>query len=91
MEKKHYQGLINKYREYLPVTDKTPVITLNEGNTPLIKADNLAKKIGLNANVYLKYEHAKNNPDIYRWFFLLISTLKRKKNSEKIVCCPTPI
>ena len=38
MEKNHYQGLINKYREYLPVTDKTPVITLNEGNTPLMIA-----------------------------------------------------
>ena len=51
MEKYHYQGLINKYREYLPVTDKTPIITLNEGNTPLIKADNLAKKIGIKGNV----------------------------------------
>ena len=42
-----YQGLINKYREFLPVSDKTPVITLNEGNTSLIKADNLAKSIGV--------------------------------------------
>ena len=58
MEKNHYQGLINKYREYLPVTDKTPIITLNEGNTPLIKADNFAKKIGLKADVYFKYEGA---------------------------------
>ena len=40
----YYQGLINKYREYLPVTEKTPIVTLNEGNTPLIKAENLAKK-----------------------------------------------
>ena len=39
----YYQGLINKYRKYLPVSDTTPVVTLNEGNTPLIKADNLAK------------------------------------------------
>jgi threonine synthase len=52
----HYQGLINKYREYLPVTDKTPVVTLNEGNTPLIKACNLAKKIGVNSEIYLKFE-----------------------------------
>lgn len=29
----YYQGLINTFREYLPVSDKTPVITLNEGNT----------------------------------------------------------
>ena len=52
----YYQGLINKYREFLPVTDSTPVVTLNEGNTPLIKADNLAKKIGINAEIYLKFE-----------------------------------
>ena len=52
----YYQGLINKYRKYLPVTDSTPVVTLNEGNTPLIKADNLARKIGLEANIYLKFE-----------------------------------
>jgi len=54
----HYQGLINKYRKYLPVTDATPIITLNEGNTPLIKADNLAKKIGIEADIYLKFEGA---------------------------------
>lgn len=52
----HYTGLINKYREYLPVTDNTPVITLNEGNTPLIKTKNLAGKIGLDADIYLKFE-----------------------------------
>lgn len=54
----HYQGLINTYKEYLPVTEKTPVITLNEGNTPLVKADNLAKKIGIEADIYLKFEGA---------------------------------
>ena len=52
----YYQGLINKYREFLPVTDSTPVVTLNEGNTPLIKAENLAKKIGIDAEIYLKFE-----------------------------------
>ena len=46
----HYQGLINTYREYLPVSEKTPVITLNEGNTPLIKCANLANKIGVDAD-----------------------------------------
>ena len=52
----YYQGLINTFREYLPVTEKTPVVTLNEGNTPLIKAENLAKKIGLEAEIYLIFE-----------------------------------
>ena len=47
----YYQGLINTFREYLPVSGETPVVTLNEGNTPLIKAENLAKKIGIDAEI----------------------------------------
>lgn len=49
-----WKGLINEFREYLPVSEKTPVITLNEGNTPLIYSNNLSSIIG--ANIYLKYE-----------------------------------
>lgn len=51
-----YQGLIDKYRKYLPVTEKTPVITLNEGNTPLIYSAYLSKLLGKGLEVYLKYE-----------------------------------
>jgi threonine synthase len=51
-----YKGLIDKYAQYLPVTDKTPVITLNEGNTPLIFAPFLSTSLGKGFEVYLKYE-----------------------------------
>lgn len=51
-----YLGLIDKYRKYLPVTDKTPVVTLNEGNTPLIYSEYLSKLLGGGNEVYLKYE-----------------------------------
>ncbi len=51
-----WRGLIDKYREYLPVTDKTPVISLNEGNTPLIYACHLSDIAGRGCDVYLKYE-----------------------------------
>ncbi len=51
-----YRGVIEKYREYLPVGLKTPVITLNEGNTPLIQACHLSKLLGKGFEVYLKYE-----------------------------------
>lgn len=51
-----WEGVINKYREYLPVSKKTPVVTLNEGNTPLILAEKLSKIIGNGAQVFLKYE-----------------------------------
>lgn len=51
-----YEGIIKKYKKYLPVTKKTPVITLNEGNTPLIYSAHLSKLIGNKSEVYLKYE-----------------------------------
>jgi threonine synthase len=49
-----WRGLIEEYREQLPVSEATPVITLLEGNTPLIRARNLSERLGL--DLYLKYE-----------------------------------
>jgi len=51
-----YKGIIDKYKKYLPVNKKTPVITLNEGNTPLIYAAHLSGIMGKGFEVYLKYE-----------------------------------
>jgi len=53
-----WPGLIEHYRRFLPVTDSTPVVTLNEGNTPLIDAPSLAERLGTNIKVYLKYDGA---------------------------------
>jgi threonine synthase len=51
-----YNGVIARYKKYLPVTSKTPIVTLKEGNTPLIYAESLSRLIGKNCKVYLKYE-----------------------------------
>lgn len=51
-----YGGVIRKYKRFLPVTDKTPVISLLEGNTPLVPAPHLSSIIGRGYEVYLKYE-----------------------------------
>ena len=51
---KAWRGLIEEYREFLPVTDDTPVVTLLEGNTPLLPAPRVSERAG--ANVYLKFE-----------------------------------
>ena len=51
-----WRGIIEEYRKFLPVTAQTPVITLGEGNTPLIRAARLAKKIAPGIDLYLKYE-----------------------------------
>jgi len=50
-----WRGLIEEYREHLPVTDATPVITLLEGNTPLLEAPRVAHRVGV-ARVLLKVE-----------------------------------
>lgn len=48
------KGVIHRYRQYLPVTDKTPVISLSEGSTPLIHSPRLSEITG--ADVYIKFE-----------------------------------
>ena len=82
----YYQGLINKYRQYLPVSDKTPVVTLNEGNTPLIKADNLAKKIGLNCELYLKFE-GSNPTGSFKDRGMTMAVSKAKEDGAQSVIC----
>jgi threonine synthase len=48
--------VIERYRHYLPVTDKTPVVTLFEGNTPLVPAPRLAEATDPSLSIYLKCE-----------------------------------
>ena len=85
----HYQGLINKYRKYLPVSDTTPIVTLNEGNTPLIKADNLAKKIGLEANIYLKFEGCNPTGSFKDRGMTMAVTKAKEEGSNAIICAST--
>ena len=50
-------GLIARWRERLPVTDRTPIVTLGEGGTPLVRADRVAKAAGLPPGaIFLKLE-----------------------------------
>jgi len=51
-----WRGVIERYREFLPVTDKTPVVTLCEGNTPLVPAPRLAEATDRRLQIYLKCE-----------------------------------
>ncbi len=53
-----WPGLIEHYRRFLPVSDRTPVVTLNEGNTPLIEAPSIAERLGRGIKLYLKFEGA---------------------------------
>ena len=85
----YYQGLINKYREFLPVTESTPVVTLNEGNTPLIKAENLAKKIGIDAEIYLKFEGCNPTGSFKDRGMTMAVTKAKGSGSGAIICAST--
>ncbi|MCA9465221.1 MAG: pyridoxal-phosphate dependent enzyme, partial [Nitrospira sp.] len=53
-----WRGIIEEYRKFLPVTEKTPVVTLQEGNTPLLPAIRLAKTVCPGMQLFLKIEGA---------------------------------
>ena len=79
-----YQGLINRYRDFLPVVAKTPVISLNEGNTPLIYSCVLSDLVGL--TVYLKYE-GLNPTGSFKDRGMTMAISKAKEEGAKIVMC----
>ena len=53
---KQGRGVIERYREYLPFSDSTPIISLGEGNTPLIHCPKLSKRVGRDCDVFVKNE-----------------------------------
>lgn len=89
MERIMYNGLINKYKEFLSVNENTPVVTLNEGNTPLIKADNLAKKIGLDAEIYLKFEGCNPTGSFKDRGMTMAVSKAKESGSGAIICAST--
>src|SRR5213594_1147932 len=53
---KRGRGVIEQYREYLPVSESTPIVSLDEGDTPLIYSSRLSKRIGRGCDVFVKNE-----------------------------------
>lgn len=86
MKEAQYNGVIERYRKYLPVTDKTPVVTLKEGNTPLIYAGYLSKLAGSNFEVYLKYE-GLNPTGSFKDRGMTLAISKARENGANAVMC----
>lgn len=86
---KMYKGLIDRYFDYLPVSEKTPIISINEGNTPLIKADNLAKKLGIRADVYIKFEGANPTGSFKDRGMTMAVSKAAEAGSKAIICAST--
>lgn len=82
----NWQGLIKKYRDFLPVSEDTPVITLNEGNTPLIYASYLSKIAGTEISIYLKYE-GSNPTGSFKDRGMTMAISKAKEEGAQAVMC----
>ncbi len=83
---KRWPGLIKSYRDWLPVSESTPVITLKEGGTPLIPVASISKRIGGNTKVYVKYD-GLNPTGSFKDRGMTMAISKAKEEGCKAVIC----
>ncbi|MDD5774287.1 MAG: threonine synthase [bacterium] len=85
----NWPGIIEKYREFLPVTGKTPVVTLLEGNTPLIKAENLVKLLKGSFKLFLKYEGLNPTGSFKDRGMTMAISKAKEKGMKSVICAST--
>ncbi|MBI2953429.1 MAG: threonine synthase [Chloroflexi bacterium] len=78
-------GVLTRYREFLPLTEQTPLITLGEGSTPLVRAARLEKQIGC-GELYLKLEGC-NPTGSFKDRGMVVAVAKAVENGAKAVIC----
>ncbi len=84
-----YTGLINKYRDHLPVSDDTRIISLGEGNTPLIRLKNIPKLIGKDVDIYVKYEGLNPTGSFKDRGMTMAVTKAVEEGSQAVICAST--
>ncbi|MFN3698794.1 MAG: threonine synthase [Dictyoglomus sp.] len=81
------KGVLYRYNNHLPVSEKTPLITLHEGETPLIYASNLSKKY--HVDIWLKYE-GMNPTGSFKDRGMVVAIAKAlEEKTEMIICAST--
>ena len=81
-----WRGVIHAYRSWLPITENTPIVSLNEGNTPLVRADNFVDSIGGDFQLWLKYEGV--NPTCsFKDRGMTLAVSKAKERGAQVVIC----
>jgi threonine synthase len=83
-----WPGLIEAYREHLPVTASTPVITLLEGNTPLLDAPRIAQRAGV-AHVYLKVEGLNPTGSFKDRGMTMAISVAVERDAKVVICAST--
>ncbi len=84
-----YTGLIERYRDRLPVHDDTRVISLGEGNTPLIRLNNVPRELGKEVDIYVKYEGLNPTGSFKDRGMTMAVTKAVEEGSRAIICAST--
>ena len=82
-----WRGLIEEYREFLPVTEATPVVTLLEGATPLLSAPRISEMVG--ATVYVKVEGANPTGSFKDRGMTMAISKAAEAGAKAVVCAST--
>ncbi|HLQ86171.1 MAG TPA: pyridoxal-phosphate dependent enzyme, partial [Salinisphaeraceae bacterium] len=86
---KRYTGLIDRYRERLPLAPNTPAICLGEGNTPLIQLHNMAADVGFDGALYVKYEGLNPTGSFKDRGMTVAVTQAVAEGAKAIICAST--
>lgn len=78
--------LIERYREFMPMTASTPVVSLLEGYTPLVRVDRLAAKISDKLTMYVKFE-GMNPTGSFKDRGMTMAISKAVENGSKATIC----
>lgn len=84
-----WNGIIERYRDFFPVNDSTPIITLKEGNTPLIRAQNLKKVINPLLDIFLKFEGTNPTGSFKDRGMTLAVSKAVEAGAKAIICAST--
>ncbi|MGL5144353.1 MAG: pyridoxal-phosphate dependent enzyme, partial [Acinetobacter junii] len=84
-----YTGLVDRYRDRLPVSATTRAISLGEGNTPLIKLENIPRIIGKDVEIYVKYEGLNPTGSFKDRGMTMAVTKAVEEGSKAIICAST--
>src|SRR6185436_11061088 len=82
------RGVLNRYRDRLPITDKTPIVTLGEGDTPLVKSRRLVERVGC-GKLWFKLEMC-NPTGSFKDRGMVVAVAKAvEAGAEKVLCAST--
>ena len=83
------RGVIEYYREFLPISSSTPIVSLGEGNTPLIYCQQLSKRVGRGCEVFVKNEGVNPTGSFKDRGMTIAVSKALERGARAIICAST--